>query len=334
VADVDLDAFVAAHRGEWERLEELTKQRRLTGAEADEILDRYQRVATHLSMVRSTAPDASLVGYLSMLLAKARSRSAGTRTVAWADLGRFFAVSFPASLYRLRWWWISAMAVSLTFAFLAGWWLLDHPAVESSFASPEEIRQLVENDFAGYYTEYAATSFALHVWTNNFWISALCVALGVFGLPVVYLLLENMVNLAVVGSIMIGHGRAGLFFGLILPHGLLELTCVFVAGGVGLHLFWAWVSPGPRTRVRALAEEGRAALGAALGLVLLLLVSGLIEAFVTPSGLPTWARVGVGILAEAAFAAYVFTLGRWAHHRGESGDLAEAERGYEVPVAG
>ena len=89
---MDLDAFVAAHRGEWERLDELTRQRRLTGADADEILDRYQRVATHLSMIRSTAPDASLVGYLSMLLARARSRAAGTRTarnsgIAWCRSG-------------------------------------------------------------------------------------------------------------------------------------------------------------------------------------------------------------------------------------------------------
>lgn len=331
---MDLDAFVAAHRGEWERLDELTRQRRLDGAQADEILDRYQRVATHLSMIRSTAPDASLVGYLSMLLVRARSRSAGARTVAWSDLGRFLAVSFPAALYRLRWWWITAMALSLALAFVAGWWLLDHPSVESSLASPQEIRDLVENDFANYYREYAATSFALRVWTNNFWLSALCIALGVFCLPVVYLLATNMLNLAVVGSIMVGHGRAGLFFGLILPHGLLELTCLFVAAGVGLHLFWSWVSPGPRTRVRALAEEGRAALGTALGLVLLLLVCGLIEAFVTPSGLPTWARVGIGLMAEAAFATYVFTLGRWAHHRGEAGDVSEAERGAELPVAG
>ena len=41
-----------------------------------------------------------------------------------------------------------------------------------------------------------------------------------------------------------------------------------------------------------------------------------------------------GLLAEGAFFAYVFTLGRWAHHRGETGDLAEAERGFDVPVAG
>ena len=331
---MDLDAFVAAHRGEWERLDELTRQRRLTGADADEILDRYQRVATHLSMIRSTAPDASLVGYLSMLLARGRSRSAGTRALSWSDAGRFAAVSFPAALYRMRWWWLTVLVVNVVLAFVIGWWLLDHPRVESSFATPQEIDQLVNNDFASYYSEYAATSFALHVWTNNFWLAALCVALGVFCLPVVFLLVTNVLNVAVVGSIMVRHGRGDLFFGLILPHGMLELTCVFVAAGVGLRLFWAWVSPGPRSRVRALAEEGRAALGVSLGLVVLLLVSGLIEAFVTPSGLPTWARIGVGLLAEGAFLTYVFTLGRWAHHRGETGDLAESERGFDVPVAG
>jgi uncharacterized membrane protein SpoIIM required for sporulation len=334
VGHVDLDAFVAAHRGDWDRLDELTKQRRLTGAEADEILDGYQRVATHLSMIRSTAPDASLVGYLSILLARARSRSAGAHTASWSDFGRFFAVSFPAALYRMRWWWLAVMASNLGLAVVIGWWLLDHPSVESSLASPAQIHDLVTRDFAHYYSEYAATSFALHVWTNNFWLSALCIALGVFCLPVVYLLYTNMMNLAVIGSIMIHHDRAGLFFGLILPHGLLELTCVFVAAGVGLRLFWAWVAPGPRTRVRALGEEGRAAFGVALGLVALLLVSGVIEAFVTPSGLPTWARVGIGLGAEAGFLTYVFTLGRWAHQRGETGDLAEAERGFELPVAG
>ncbi|HEV7195210.1 MAG TPA: stage II sporulation protein M, partial [Pedococcus sp.] len=238
---MDLDAFVAAHRGDWDRLDALTKQRRLSGAEADEILDRYQRVATHLSMIRSTAPDASLVSYLSILLARARSRSAGTRTVAWSDLGRFFAVSFPAALYRLRWWWLGALVVDLLVAFVVGWWLLDHPSVESSFASPEQIRALVNNDFAHYYSQYAATSFALKVWTNNLWVAALCIAVGVFCLPVVLMLYMNMLNLAVVGSIMIRHGRGAVFFGLILPHGLLELTCVFVAAGVGLRLFWTWV---------------------------------------------------------------------------------------------
>ena len=47
-----------------------------------------------------------------------------------------------------------------------------------------------------------------------------------------------------IGALMIDHDRGSLFFGLILPHGILELTAVFVAAGVGLRLFWSWVEPG------------------------------------------------------------------------------------------
>src|SRR6185436_18200541 len=159
------------------------------------------------------------------------------------------------------------------------------------------------------YSTYAASHFAAQVWTNNAWVAALCISLGVFGLPVVYLLLTNVLNVAVIGALMIQHGRGSLFFGLILPHGLLELTAVFVAAGVGLRLFWSWVDPGPRTRLQSVAHEGRSAAAVALGLVLVLLVSGLIEGFVTPSGLPTWARVGIGILAEVLFLTYVYVLG-------------------------
>ncbi|GAC66817.1 stage II sporulation protein M [Gordonia soli] len=331
---MDLDAYVDAHRPTWERLEVLSKQRSLTGAEADEILDSYQRVATHLSVIRSTAPDASLVGYLSALLARARSRAAGSRASAWSDVGRFLARSFPAALYRMRWWWLSVMGASTVSAIVIVWWMLEHPRIESSLASPAEIDQLVNNDFESYYSEYAASSFAFRVWTNNFWLSALCIAFGVFCIPVIYMIYSNVLNLAIVAAVMINHGRGDLFFGLITPHGLLELTCLFVAAGVGLRLFWAWVSPGARTRVQALGEEGRAALGVALGLVLLLLVCGLIEAFVTPSGLPTWARVGIGITAEVVFFVYVFTLGRWAHNAGETGDVDESERGFVAPVVG
>jgi hypothetical protein len=60
----------------------------------------------------------------------------------------------------------------------------------------------------------------------------------------------------------------------------------------------------------------------ALGLVAVLLVSGVIEGFVTPSPLPTWARIAIGILAEAAFFAYVFVLGRQAVHAGHTGDIS------------
>ena len=331
---MDLDAFVAAHQEEWSRLEYLARHGSASGAEADEILDLYQRVATHLSVVRSSAPDPSLVTYLSSLLARARMRAAGTRSVAWSDLGGFFTDTFPAALYRTRRWWILTALVNLGAAVLIGWWFLAHPQFESTLMSPSEIDQLVNTDFQNYYSEFAASSFAARVWTNNAWIAALCIAFGVLGVPVIYVLFQNVLNLGIVGALMINHDRGALFFGLIVPHGLLELTAVFVAAGTGLRLFWAWIDPGPRTRVQALAEEGRSAVAVALGLVVVLAISGVIEAFVTPSPLPTWARISIGVLAEVAFLAYVFTVGRRASQRGATGDISARDAGDRAPVVG
>ena len=321
---MDLDAYVAAHGSEWRRLEDLTRKRRLSGAEADELVDRYQQVATHLSVVRTAAPDPTLVAHLSSLLSRARNRAVGTRTGTWRGVRLFFVERFPAALYRLRWWWLGTLVVSVVVTAVMMLWLLQHPNVEQSLLSPREVDQLVNHDFEDYYSEYAASHFAAQVWVNNAWVTALCLALGVLGLPVVYLLFSNLENLAIIGSIMIRHGHAGHFWGLILPHGMLELTAVFVAGGVGLRLFWSWVEPGALTRTQSLAHEGRTAGTVALGLVAVLFVSGCIEAFVTPSPLPTWARVGIGVLAEATFLAYVFVLGRQAHHRGRTGDIDDA----------
>jgi uncharacterized membrane protein SpoIIM required for sporulation len=318
---VDLDAYVTAHAGDWLRLEELTKRRRLTGEESDEFVDRYQQVATHLSVVRTSAPDAALVSYLSSILARARIRSIGTKGASWRGVGRFLTERFPAALYRLRWWWLTTMSVSYLLTGIAMWWLLRHPQVEQSLLTPDQVDQLVNHDFENYYSESAASHFAFQVWVNNAWVSALCLAFGILGAPVIWLLYQNLLNLAIMGSILIRHDHGGHFFGLILPHGLLELTAVFVAGGVGLRLFWSWIKPGPLTRVQSVAQEGRTAGTVAMGLVLVLFVSGLIEGFVTPSPLPTWARVGIGIVAELAFLAYVFTLGRSAYLAGDTGDL-------------
>ena len=318
---MDLDAYVLAHSQEWARLDELTRRGRLSGAEADELVERYQRVATHLSVVRTSAPDASLVAHLSSLLSRARNRAVGTRVGTWAGVGTFLYSRFPAALYRQRWWWLGCLAVNVVVVAVMMWWLLDHPNVEQSLMSPHEVDQLVGNDFEGYYSEYAASHFAAQVWVNNAWVSALCIALGILGFPLVYLLFNNVLNLAIIGSIMTRHDRGELFWGLILPHGLLELTAVFVAGGVGARLFWSWIEPGQLSRTASIAREGRTAATVALGLVLVLAVSGIIEAFVTPSGLSTWGRVGIGITAELCFFAYVFVLGRNAVRRGHTGDI-------------
>jgi hypothetical protein len=64
-----------------------------------------------------------------------------------------------------------------------------------------------------------------------------------------------------------------------------------------------------------------------------LFVSGGIEGFVTPSGLPTWARILIGVVAEALFFAYVFVVGRRAARAGVTGDVDVTQQGDVAPVA-
>ena len=63
-------------------------------------------------------------------------------------------------------------------------------------------------------------------------------------------------------------------------------------------------------------------------------MSGVVEAFVTPSGLPTWARVGIGASLWLAFLAYVVVLGGRAVRAGELGDLRGAGGTDMAPTAG
>ncbi|MER8062810.1 MULTISPECIES: stage II sporulation protein M [unclassified Streptomyces] len=334
---MDLDVFVSAHRAEWDRLDALlSRRRRLDGAEADELVTLYQRTATHLSLIQSSAPDPQLTGRLSQLVARARGAVTGARTASWRDVTGFLTRGFPAAVYRARRWWIPTALVSTAIAILLGWWIGAHPEVQASIAAPAQLRQMTRpgGEYETYYSSHPAASFAAQVWTNNAEAAAMCLVLGIFlGLPVLWILFENMLNLGVGFGLMSSAGRLDTFLGLVLPHGLLELTAVFVAAGTGLRLGWTLIDPGPRTRRAALAEEGRSAVGMAIGLALVLFVSGAIEGFVTPSGLPTWARIGIGVVAEVVFLTYVYVLGGRAVREGETGDLDAADRSSSVPTA-
>ena len=331
---MDVDAYVAAHRGEWDRLEALLTgvRRGGDGARADELVELYQRVATHLSVIRSASPDPALVARLSSLVARARSAVVGTRGWSWRTPARFVTETFPVALATTWRWWVSTAVVSLVLGVALGAWVAANPDVQAAIVPPDQVRQLVDRDFADYYSSNPASSFALQVWTNNAWLAAVCLVSGVLLVPVVFVLVTNVLNVGGTGGVMAGNNRLDLFLGLITPHGLLELTALFVAAGAGLRLGWSWIDPGPLRRADALARAGRTTAGMAVGVAGLLAVSGVIEAFVTPSGLPTWARIGIGALAELAFVAYVLHGARRLR-AGASADVADAQRAASAPVS-
>ena len=313
---MDLDAYVAEHGGEWRRLEQLSRRRRLDAAEIDELVALYQRAATHLSVLRSRSPDPALVNRLSHLVLAARARITGRPRASWAAVRRFLLADLPAALYRAWPWWC---AVATGFSALSGfliWYVAGHPDTAAAFIGEKAAAELVDSGFAGYYNEFAAPTFAFQLWTHNAWIAAQCLASGVLVVPVFYLLWQNALNVGVVGGAMVAYGRADVFFGLITPHGLLELTGIFVAAGVGLRTGWAWISPPAQlSRGRAVAEAGRSAIVVAVGLVGLFAVSALLEAFVTPAPVPVPVRIAVGATVWLAFLAYALVLGRRAATR-------------------
>lgn len=322
---MDVDAFVVAHRASWNRLDSLVaRRRRLTGAEVDELVDLYQRASTHLSTLRSASSDSSLTNWLSSLVARARAVVTGAHAPVTADIVRFWSVSFPVVAYRAWRWWLATAAVFLLVAVVIAVWVSHNPEVQAAIATPAEVDRLVNHDFEAYYSDHPAGSFALQVWVNNSWVAARCIAFAVLlGLPIPVLLFANAANLGVALGLMFEADRGGFMLGLLTPHGLLELSAVFLAGAVGMRLGWLVIAPGDRPRGQVLAEQGRGVVAVAVGLVAVLGLSGLIEAMVTPSPLPTWARIAVGVLAESGFLAYVGYFGHRAAAAGESGDATE-----------
>ncbi|MCR2816147.1 stage II sporulation protein M [Microbacterium jiangjiandongii] len=331
---MDADALTAARRGEWARLDELSRRRRLGGAEADELVTRYRAASADLAELKTSAGRTPEGDYLSTLLARARLQLTGTPDNVLRQVPRFFLRQLPAALYRLRY---TTLVIAIGFvavAALVAAWVARDPVALASMGSQAQLEQYAENDFTQYYSENPAAVFAGMVWTNNAWIAAQCVLFGITGLWPVMVLVQNAVGVGTSAAVLFAFDRGDVFLLHIAPHGLLELTSIFVAGAAGLHIFWAWVAPGRRGRGEAVAAAGRSLATVAIGLVFALALSGLIEGFVTAQPWPWPLKICIGAAALAAFLVYMLVVGGRAYRRGETGDLTEYETGTPRLIAG
>jgi len=306
----------------------------MTRPERDEFLDLYQRASAHLSQLRSTTPDAALDARLTHIVAEAHHALYGQRKADRKQFFRFFSETFPAAVWHIRRQILAAAILFFAPALIISVWIGVSDSAQDTIP-PALAETYVNEDFESYYSSEAAAEFATTVFINNIWVSFLAFAVGIaFCVGTGYVLIANGVALGTAGGLFAASGELPKFFGLILPHGLLELTAIVVAGGAGFVLGWTVIDPGDRTRADALADEGRRSVVVVMGLILVFLAAAIIEGFVTGSPLSTLARVGIGSAAWVAFTLYVLVYGRRAAAHGLSGLWGDDRpRWSDAPVA-
>ncbi|QPK81727.1 stage II sporulation protein M [Schaalia sp. ZJ405] len=331
---MDIDALRASREDSWERMRELASTRKLTGPQIDELDALYRLATSDLARVRAQSPDPDTIRALSRDLAQARGRLTGTRAKPLALIPRFFRIQLPEALYSIRWWIVGVTAAFFCVAAMQMFWVLWQPDIMAQLGSPEQLRAYATREFVAYYSQDTNAEFGLSVWTNNAWIALGCVGGGITGVYPVYVLLGNATSLGTSAAVVIDQAGPWHFFRMILPHGIPELTAVFIAAAAGLRVFWALIVPGPAARTVALARAGRTMAVVAVGCVILLFISGILEGFVTPSGLPDVIKVSLGTGVTLAMWVYIFVSGRRAHTRGEDADVDPTVAGYVLPVAG
>ena len=278
----NLDSYVQANTPEWERLEELVEKAgkrgsRLESEELDELLVRYQRTSSHLSHVRSAYGDPQIAARLTRAVAEARAVIYGAQPRVRGAIRNFFLHTFPAAV------WISRKAVFISaLAFLipalaTGVWIANSPSTIDALSPPALREAFIEEDFEAYYSSAPAAEFSTQVLVNNIQVSFLAFVSGIiFSVPTILILALNGGNIGQAAGLFHDAGEAGRFWGLILPHGLLEITAIIVAGGAGLKMGWSLISPGDRPRTVALAEEAQRAASIIIGLVIVFVLAGLI----------------------------------------------------------
>jgi uncharacterized membrane protein SpoIIM required for sporulation len=324
---VDIDRFIAQHQTEWARLDQLSglterRQRNLSADETAELVTLYERVSTHLADASHRFPEPSLHRRLTTSVAAAHSKIYGRRRFSIRPVVSFFSSTFPGAVWASRRFILVATALLFVPAIAMGAWLANSESALDAEIPPEAREIAIEEEFEQYYSSEPAGQFATTVFVNNVRVAILAFGAGIFFcIGAAWVLIENGLLLGRWAGVFLFAGQGDRFFGLILPHGLLELTAVVIAGGAGLRLGWSIISPGDRTRGAALADEGRRSVTIVLGLVVVFGVAAVIEAFVTPSPLDTAARVGVGVVVWLAFLVYIVSTGPAAVARGDVGRL-------------
>ncbi|HEX8242469.1 MAG TPA: stage II sporulation protein M, partial [Longimicrobium sp.] len=287
------------------------------------------RVSRFAAMYREVAADLARArtygGSPELLFTLERSVGAGHNLLyrpparGWSGFRRWITGGFPA-LVRRRW---RPIAVASALFYVPA--LITFAAVRQEpgrgrdllppqmMARAEEAEQrqargegyVEAEDFGGH------TVMSSEIMSNNVQVTFLAFAGGaLLGLGTVLVLIYNGVSLGAVAAVFANFGANLHLWSFVLPHGIIELTAICIAGGAGLWLGSAVLLPGRTTRREALVVRGREAVSLIGGTAVMLVVAGTIEGFISPSHLPREVKLALAALFAVMLVFYLLFAGR------------------------
>jgi uncharacterized membrane protein SpoIIM required for sporulation len=301
---VTLDRFVEERRPGWTALEELlrgagAKPERLGPDRLRRLGSLYRAAAADLAFARRAFPRDPVTRRLERLVADARQAvyaDQGARRSLWW----FLTTGYWRRVLERPWALGVALALLLAPVALAAVWAIDDPAAAIGVV-PAQFQGAAEPGGSGSGGLSAGDHAALasEIFTNNIRVTFLVIAGGIFaGLGTAAVLIFNGGFVGAILGLTIENGSSHELLRLILPHGVLELSCIAVSAAAGLRIGWALVDPGTLTRGQSLRREARPAMELVLGTMPWVVLAGLVEGFVTRSlggGLPAAIVVGGGL---------------------------------------
>ncbi len=315
------DRFVESRRGRWADLRNLVDRaqrrglRSLSGREARDLGALYRAATSDLAVARAQRYSESTSAHLNRLCVAAHGLVYGGRS-AEQTTGRaaaLFTETFP-SLVRRTWKWHAfAAAVAIVSGIAAYAAMAGNPDLtertmgtvlqqraERSAAMPDDARRYVE------VPDLWMPVFSWGIMTNNIRVALMGFAFGAaaaFG--TVLLLIVQGVHIGGAFAVYRDAGATGLLATFISAHGPLELTAIFISCGAGMRLGLSILVPGRRSRGAAFREAGLDSVTMLIGVAAMLVVAGLIEGFLSPSGAPAPVKWAAGA-ATACFMVWYF----------------------------
>lgn len=297
----------------WNRLEQLLDQSARRGlsslgrSELQELGLLYRQIAADLAAMREDRGSVHFARYLNQLLARAHNIIYSAKKTSPSAIFGFFAVTYPR-VFRQQWRYVQIALLIFAISAAAGAVLTyQDPDFKLSIIGPQMVHTIEKREMWTHSIVGVKPLASSAIMTNNLSVGFMTFALGITaGLGTIYMLLFNGLLLGVIGMACHTSGMSLQLWGFVAPHGVLELPAIFVAGGAGLRVAAGLLFPGYLPRRESLARAGTEAVQLLLGSIPILVVAGVIEAFVSPTGLATGLKF---VMAGALFIllqAYLF----------------------------